>query len=93
MEEKIYVGSGKSKFDGNLVSCSLCLTDLPAEHIYEYNNKKYIKLNVQKKKEEDQYGKTHSVSVDTWKPEPKKEDLSAKLESFKVSPNDPDLPF
>ena len=75
------------------MSCSLCLTDLPAEHIYEYNNKKYIKLNVQKKKEEDQYGKTHSVSVDTWKPEPKKEDLSAKLESFKVSPNDPDLPF
>ena len=51
MEEKIFVGSGKSKFDGNLVSCSLCLTDLPAEHIYEYNNKKYIKLNVQKKKE------------------------------------------
>jgi|TARA_R110002073_G_C9054363_1_gene544276 hypothetical protein len=73
MEEKIYVGSGKSKFDGNLVSCSLCLTDLPAEHIYEYNNKKYIKLNVQKKKEEDQYGKTHSVSIDTWKPDAKKE--------------------
>ena len=42
---------------------------------------------------DEQYGKTHSVSVDTWKPEPKKEDLSAKLESFKVSPNDPDLPF
>jgi len=85
MEEKIYVGSGKSKFDGNLVSCSLCLTDLPVEHIYEYNNKKYIKLNVQKKKEEDQYGKTHSVSVDTWKPEPKKEEIPP-------SPKE-DLPF
>lgn len=73
MENKIFVGSGTSKFEGNLVSCSLCLSDLPSEHIFEYNNKKYIKLNVQKKKEVDQYGKTHSVSVDTWKPEAKKE--------------------
>jgi len=86
MEEKIYVGSGKSKFDGNLVSCSLCLTDLPVEHIYEYNNKKYIKLNVQKKKEEDQYGKSHSVSVDTWKPE------ATKAVAPPVEEKD-DLPF
>jgi len=85
MEEKIYVGSGTSKFDGNLVSCSLCLSDLPSEHIFEYNGKKYIKLNVQKKKEADQYGKTHSVSVDTWKPEAKKAE--------KVEEESKDLPF
>jgi len=85
MEEKIYVGSGTSKFDGNLVSCSICLSDLPSEHIFEYNGKKYIKLNVQKKKEADQYGKTHSVSVDTWKPEAKKAE--------KVEEESKDLPF
>jgi hypothetical protein len=85
MEEKIYVGSGTSKFDGNLVSCSLCLSDLPSEHIFEYNGKKYIKLNVQKKKEADQYGKTHSVSIDTWKPEAKKVE--------KVEEESKDLPF
>lgn len=93
-EEKIYVGSGISKFDGDQVACSLCLSDLPQEHMFEYNGKKYIKLIVQKKREADQYGKTHYVAIDTWKPEPKKEDLSAKLESMKVTPdNDPDLPF
>ncbi len=67
MADKIYVGSGKKSTYG--VKISVCLTDLPKEHIFEYNNKKYIKLDVNEKREEDQYGKTHSVSVDTWKPE------------------------
>tara|TARA_R100000544_G_C2220331_1_gene57121 strand:- start:33 stop:284 length:252 start_codon:yes stop_codon:yes gene_type:complete len=78
MEEKIYVGSGTEKFDGNLVSCSLCLTDLPKEHIFDYNGKKYVKLNITKKRETDQYGKTHYVAIDTYKPEPKKEEAQEK---------------
>ena len=49
-EEKIYVGNGVSKFDGDMVSCSLCLTDLPQEHMFEYKGKKYVKLNVCSKK-------------------------------------------
>lgn len=84
MAEKIYVGSGTSKFDGNQVACSVCLTDLPQEHMFEYNGKKYIKLIVQEKKNTDEYGKTHYVAVDTWKPEPKKETAPAV---------DEDLPF
>ena len=85
MAEKIYVGNGTSKFDGNQVACSVCLTDLPQEHMFEYNGKKYIKLNVSAKKYgEDEYGKTHYLSVDTWKPEPKKETAPAV---------DEDLPF
>ena len=74
MEDKIYVGSGVAKFDGDLISCSLCLTDLPQEHMFEYQGKKYIKLNVSAKKNgADEYGKTHYVAVDTWKPETKTE--------------------
>lgn len=77
MEKKIYVGSGKKKFD-NLRAVTLCLNDLPSEHVFEYNGKKYIRLNVQDKKEADQYGKDISVSVDTWQPE-KKEDNKSGL--------------
>jgi hypothetical protein len=84
MSEKIYVGNGTSKFDGNQVACSVCLTDLPQEHMFEYNGKKYIKLLVQEKKAVDEYGNTHYVAVDTWKPEPKKETAPAVEE---------DLPF
>ena len=52
MDNKIYVGGGTEKFDGNLVSVSVCLSDLPSEHIQTgKNGKKYINLNVQKKKE------------------------------------------
>jgi hypothetical protein len=81
-EKKTFVGNGKKKFD-NLRSVSICLTDLAQEHIFEYNGKKYIKLNVHDKKEVDQYGKDVNVSIDTWKP-------SAKAESKAV---EQDLPF
>jgi len=83
-EEKIYVGKGTTKFDGNQIACTVCLTDLPQEHMFEYNGKKYIKLIVQEKKSVDEYGKSHFVAVDTWKPEPKKETAPAVEE---------DLPF
>tara|TARA_R100001509_G_scaffold160990_1_gene129519 strand:+ start:1291 stop:1548 length:258 start_codon:yes stop_codon:yes gene_type:complete len=83
-EEKIYVGSGTSKFDGNMISCSICLSDLPQEHMFEYNGKKYIKVNVSAKKDgADDYGKTHYVAIDTFKPEAKKEN----------APVEEDLPF
>ena len=73
-KEKIYVGSGKSKFDGDQVAVSVCLSDLPKEFIFEYNDKKYVKLIVQKKREADQYGKTHYVAIDQFKPEQKAEE-------------------
>jgi len=84
-DEKIYVGNGTSKFDGNMISCSVCLSDLPQEHMFEYNGKKYIKINVSAKRDgADEYGKTHYLAVDTFKPEAKKETAPAVEE---------DLPF
>ena len=86
-EEKIYVGNGVSKFDGQMVSMSVCLSDLPKEHMFEYNGKRYIKLNVSAKRDgADDYGKTHYVTVDTFKPEPKKEYENATKQEV-------DLPF
>ena len=73
VKDKIYGGSGKEKFDGDQVAVSVCLSDLPKDWIFEYNNKKYVKLIVQKKRETDQYGKTHYVAIDTFKPEQKTE--------------------
>ena len=84
-ENKIYCGSGIEKFDGNLIEITVCLSDLPKEHIFEYNNKKYIKLKVQKKRETDKFGKTHSVEVNTWKPE--------KKEPEDLNPDKDDMPF
>jgi len=69
----IYVGSGVEKFNGNLIEISVCLSDLAIEHRFEYNGKSYVKLKVSKKKEADQYSKTHSVAINQYKP-PVKED-------------------
>jgi len=71
-QKAIYVGSGVEKFDGDLIEISVCLSDLPAEHRFEYNGKWYAKLKVNRKKGADEYGKTHSVAINTWKPEASK---------------------
>lgn len=68
-EQKIYCGSGVSKSEG-WQKVSICLSDLPKEHMTtSKNGKVYINLNINKKKEPDQYGKDLSVSVDTYKPQ------------------------
>ena len=80
MENKIYVGTGKEFGKYGDVNISICLTDLPKEFIktYEKNGKKYISLTVSKRKEADKYGNSHTVTVNTFKPEKqaaKSEDL------------------
>ena len=83
-DEKIYVGNGISKFDGDQVEFSLDLSN-PAikEHMFEMDGKSYIKLKVNgknylklivgaKKDGADEYGKTHWVRINTWKPDEKK---------------------
>ncbi len=79
-EDPIFCGSGIEKFDGNLVEISVCLSKIPQEHRFEYDGKWYAKLKVQKKKEMDEYGKTHSVSINTWKPEPVNTDGAGDLD-------------
>ena len=83
-KEKIYVGNGVEKFDGDLVEFSLNLTKLKSDagsHIFDgTNGDKYIKLKVVKKRNgADEYGKTHYVEVNTFKPEPKKEAVANDL--------------
>ena len=68
--DKIFVGNGKENEQYGFVNFSICLSDLPQEHVSEYKGKKYINLTISKKRNgADQYGKTHAVSVNTWKPE------------------------
>jgi len=85
MSEKIYAGTGKAftfSNGGTKVSCSICLSDLPKEFITigKKNGKKYIKLDLlERKNGEDDFGNTHYLTVDTWKPtqqreEPKEQD-------------------
>jgi len=91
MADKIYCGSGIEKFDGNLVEITINLSKIKEceDEIFEYNNEKYIKLKVCKKRETDQYGKTHYVEVNTWKPETK----NTEATQHNSAESDEDLPF
>jgi hypothetical protein len=78
--EKIYVGTGKEFGQYGDVNIDICLSDLPKDWIKksEKNGKSYIKLTVSKRKEADKYGNSHTVIVNTFKPEKqaaKSEDL------------------
>ena len=73
-QKTIYAGGGKQVKGqyGTFRAITVNLSDLPKEHIFEYNGKKYIKLNVSDKQEPDNYGKDVSVSINTWKPDSEK---------------------
>lgn len=74
MGEKIFCGNGEEKFNGDLIN--ICVdVDVMSKNFKEYgfttsSGKRMMKLNVGKHRSgPDKYGKTHHVSVDTWKPE------------------------
>ncbi|ANS03062.1 hypothetical protein [uncultured Mediterranean phage uvDeep1-CGR2-KM23-C896] len=84
MSEKNYVGSGKKVGNYDLVNFSIQLDRLN-DFAFEMNGKKYVKLSMGRKKEVDQYGKTHSIWIDEWKPDATTQAQPQKAET--------DLPF
>jgi hypothetical protein len=95
--EKIYCGSGKTRSGqfGDFQAVSICLDDIPSEHITSHENgKRYVNLTVSKKKEVDKYGKDLSVVVDTWKPEKSQTGHTPKAQvSHTAKAESEDLPF
>ncbi len=66
-KKKVYVGNGKV-MKPNWVKISLQWEKL-AEHVTEYNGKKYLRLNVNLLDEPDKYNNTASVTIDDFIPE------------------------
>lgn len=65
MAKAIFCGSGKKQNDEWLtVSINV---DKIQEHTFEYNGVRYVKLNINIKDQEDQYGKDVSVSINEYK--------------------------
>ena len=70
-DKKIYAGSGKKKND-TWLKVSLDLGKLNANS-FEFNGKRYAKVDINVKPAPDNYGKDVSVSIDTWQPEGKQQ--------------------
>ena len=59
---KEYIGSGKKHEQYDIVKVTIDVEKAKPD-IYEYSGKKYLTFDVAAKREVDQYGKSHSVSV------------------------------
>lgn len=74
-EQKIYFG-GVKEINGNFGTfhrISFSKTDLE-EMMCHLDEKNYINLNMNKRREPSQWGQTHSLTLDTWKPEGQRQD-------------------
>mgnify|MGYP003114934967 FL=1 len=69
--EKKFVGWGKQNGD-YYININLTKSKI-MNHFFEYKGEEYIRLTVGKKKEADQFGKTHWVAVNNYKSEQQKE--------------------
>lgn len=69
-EKKIYCGSGKTRSD-NWIQVTINPEKF-GQYIQEFNGNKFLKLNINIKKEADKFGKNVEVSIDTWKPDASK---------------------
>lgn len=85
MSDKKYVGTGRQAPNGlEIVNISVAESKVK-EFWTEYNGERYLRLGVSKKREADQYGKTHSVYIDEWQPTA---GTAPKQEPVKVSNDD-----
>lgn len=76
MNESIFCGRGKQSQYG--IKASICLDDIPQEHITTANNgKRYVNIDINEKKSVDQYGYTHAIKVNTWKRDETRTDAPA----------------
>lgn len=99
-QDRRFVGSGKRVKDFDLINFSVCLSDIPTGSVFEYKGKQYVKLVIGGKREVDSYGKTHSVWLDPFKPDPnRKAEHDSRRETREAPPilteefGPDDLPF
>ena len=83
--ENIYCGRGTEKFFDevrSLVNFTIDLAKLK-DHVYEYNGKKYVNLTIGANRDgANEYGKTHYVKINTFKPEPQTNSTEKKEEAL-----------
>lgn len=84
-KQQIRLGSGK-KINERFLSSSLCISDA-IDYAYEYNGKKYIKLNISIFAEPDQYGKDVKITLNDYDPKKSNESKPVSISTKN------DLPF
>ena len=100
MSDKIYCGSAKEKTfqdGGSIIEVNLTLdgmNDLFKQYGFTTDKgKKIIKLKIGKRREVGQYGETHTVEINTWKPDPQGDKPAPQTNSTPKPAIEDDIPF
>lgn len=71
-DESIWLGNGREvgRYGDVVISVDMAIAGQYVKHITDKQGRQrqFLNLKVTKKREPDQYGKTHGVKLDTWEP-------------------------
>lgn len=88
---KMFVGNGKKVANYDLVNFSIKMSKVQ-EHIYEYKGEKYLKMTMGANKDgANEYGQTHKIWIDEYKPNNDSTTNNAPKKEFAKAGDD--LPF
>ena len=73
------------------MTASICIDKLQ-DHIYEFNGKRYVNLNINIKSEPDQYGKDVEISINEYKAN-NLQVKSQPINKVAISSFDDEVPF
>lgn len=91
-QNRQYVGSGKKVGTYDLINVTLRIDDTLKNAIYEYQGKKLVNLTIGGNRNgADQWGKTHQVWINDFKPGEKKETGTIEYPAGDANPDD--IPF
>lgn len=90
-KKREYVGKGVKAGQFDLINISIAKSKLDP-HWFEYNGEHYIKLTVGGLREPDQYGKTHSVWINDYRPDNNQQPAQATSQGQSNNTSG-DLPF
>jgi hypothetical protein len=88
-KKPIRVGNGKKRKD-NWLTATICLDKLQ-EHLYDYNGKQYVNLNINIREQPDQYGKDVELSINEYKPN--KIQVNSAPKGVSMTSYNDDVPF
>jgi hypothetical protein len=78
-KKKTFVGSGIEVGEYKYIAAGMAIEDVTPFAKKAANGKHYFNILIGKKKEKDQYGKTHWVAIDEWEKKSTEEKEQEKL--------------
>jgi hypothetical protein len=88
MNQKIFIGNGKTFGQYGSIGGSICLSDIPQHHIKTgKNGKQYVNININPNKNgTDKFNNTHNITINDWTPNGQNQQQAPQRPTFAQQP-------